>query len=170
MRIVRRYLTLGAILILLGCGILATAQDQAVVLTGAELNKVVPPGFYFQGLSAQTQTRNSAAARLGPKRYVIAGLVDTAGYAADVRAKYEGFFITDSAIKVNGSALAPGAYGFGFSDNGKMNILDLTAAEVLSVSTAKDEAMKRPRPLMMTRVAEGIRLYNGKDYVVISAN
>lgn len=170
MRIVRRYLTLGAILILLGCGILATAQDQAVVLTGAELNKVVPPGFYFQGLSAQTQMRNSAAARLGPKRYVIAGLVDTAGYAADVRAKYEGFFITDSAIKVNGSALAPGAYGFGFSDNGKMNILDLTAAEVLSVSTAKDEAMKRPRPLMMTRVAEGIRLYNGKDYVVISAN
>lgn len=170
MRIVRRYLTLGAILILLGCGILATAQDQAVVLTGAELNKVVPPGFYFQGLSAQTQMRNSAAARLGPKRYVIAGLVDTAGYAADVRAKYEGFFITDSAIKVNGSALAAGAYGFGFSDNGKMNILDLTAAEVLSVSTAKDEAMKRPRPLMMTRVAEGIRLYNGKDYVVISAN
>lgn len=166
----RRYLTLGAILILLGCGILATAQDQAVVLTGAELNKVVPPGFYFQGLSAQTQMRNSAAARLGPKRYVIAGLVDTAGYAADVRAKYEGFFITDSAIKVNGSALAAGAYGFGFSDNGKMNILDLTAAEVLSVSTAKDEAMKRPRPLMMTRVAEGIRLYNGKDYVVISAN
>jgi hypothetical protein len=167
---IRRYLIPGAILILFASSLAATAQDNAVVLTGTELTRVVPPGFYFQGLSAPTQIRNSAAARIGAKRYVIAGLVDTAGYAADVRAKYQGFFITDSPIKVNGSALAPGAYGFGFSDNGNMNILDLTAAAVLSVSTAKDDDLKRPRPLMMTKVTEGVRLYNGKDYVVISAN
>ncbi len=146
-----------------------TAQEQPVVLTGAELTRVVPPGFYFQGLTAPTQMRNSAAARFGTKRYVIAGLVDTSGYAADVRARYEGFLITDSAITINGSDLGVGAYGFGFSNDGKLNILDLAGNEILSVSTTKDNEMKRPRPLMMTRPGKGIRLYSGKDYAVIAA-
>jgi|SRR5215813_10769335 len=144
------------------------AQDAVTVLAGAELTKIVPPGFYFQGLSATTQMRNAAAARLGDKRYVIAGLVDTSGYAADVRAKYEGFFITDSRIKINGSDLAVGAYGFGFSQDGKMQILDLAGNQTLSVSTTKDSDLKRPRPLMMAKAADGLRFYNGKDYVTIT--
>jgi hypothetical protein len=148
---------------------LATAQDAVTVLAGAELTRVMPPGFYFQGLSAQTQMRNSAAARFGSKRYVIVGLVDTSGYAADVRAKYEGFFITDSSISVNGSALGIGAYGFGFSDDGKMQILDLAGNQVFSVSTTKDAVLKRPRPLMMVKTTDGLRLYRGKDYVMITA-
>jgi len=145
------------------------AQDSVTVLSGAELTRIVPPGFYFQGLSAATQMRNAAAARFGEKRYVIAGLVDTSGYAADVRAKYEGFFITDSPIRINGSDLAVGAYGFGFSDDGKMQILDLAGNQVLSVSTTKDAQLKRPRPLMMMKAADGLRFYSGKDYVSISA-
>src|SRR3989441_3479567 len=128
-------------------------QNSVTVLAGAELSRVVPPGFYFQGLSAPTQMRNSAAARLGKNRYVIAGLVDTSGYAADVRAKYEGFLISDSPITINGSDLGIGAYGFGFSNDGKLNILDLAGKEILSVSTTKDTALKRPRPLMMTMSA-----------------
>src|SRR4029077_8127585 len=138
-------------------------QDNPTVLTGADLVRVVPPGFYFQGLTAPTQMRNSAAARFGTGRYVIAGLVDTSGYAADVRAKYEGFLITDSPITINGSELGIGAYGFGFRDNGKMQILDLAGNQILSVSTTKDSDLKRPRPLMMTKAADGIRFYNGKD-------
>jgi hypothetical protein len=113
--------------------------------------------------------RNAAAARFGSKRYVIAGLVDTSGYAADVRAKYEGFFITDSPITINGSELGTGAYGFGFSDNGKMQILDLAGNQILSVSTTNDSALKRPRPLMMTKAVDGIRFYYGKDFVTIAA-
>jgi len=148
---------------------IVAAQD-ATILQGPELNRVVPPGFYFQGLSAPTQMRNSAVARFGKDRYVIAGLVDTSGYASDIRAKYQGFFITDSPIKINGSELAPGAYGFGFGADGKLNVLDLTSKEVLSVSSTKDTELKRARPLMMTKVAEGVRFYSGKDYVVISAN
>ena len=145
------------------------AQDSVTVLTGAELTRVVPPGFYFQGLSAPTQMRNSAAARFGTKRFVIAGLVDTSGYAADVRAKYEGFFITDSPIAINGSALGAGAYGFGFSNDGKMQILDLAGNKILSVATAKDGDLKRPRPLMMTKAGNGMRFYSGKDYVTVTA-
>ena len=128
----------------------ATAQDSATVLSGPELSRVIPPGFYFQGLSAPTQLRNSAAVRFGNNRYVISGMVDTSGYSSEVRAKYQGFFITDSPISVGGSALDVGAYGFGFSDNGKFTLLDLSGKELLSVSTTKDTAVRRPRPLMMT--------------------
>lgn len=145
------------------------AQDQVAVLTGAELTRVVPPGFYFQGLTAPTQMRNSAAARFGANRYVIVGMVDTSGYAADVRAKYEGFFITDSAVEINNRDLGVGAYGFGFGNDGKMQILDLAGEQIFSVSTTKDSGLRRPRPLMMMKSGDGVRLYSGRDYVTISA-
>ncbi len=171
MRNFTRYLVTSALLpsVILFLPAFAIAQDSATVLVGAELARVVPPGFYFQGLSAPTQMRNSAAVRFGAKRYVIAGLVDTSGYAADVRARYEGFFITDSPVTINGSELSTGAYGFGFTDNGKMQILDLAGNQILSVQMTKDAELKRPRPLMMAKTANGIRLYSGKDYVAIVA-
>jgi hypothetical protein len=168
----KRYsLTTVALLVVLGSlPFLAFAQEGATVLAGADLARVVPPGFYFQGLTAPTQLRNSAAARFGANRYVIAGLVDTSGYAAEVRAKYEGFLITDSAITINGTELGVGAYGFGFTADGKLNILDLAGKEILTVSTTKDNDLKRPRPLMMTTAGNGVRLYSGKDYAVIATN
>ena len=104
----------------------AVAQDGGTVLTGADLTRVVPTSFYFQGLSAPTQMRNAAAARFGKDRYVISGLVDTSGYSADVRAKYVGFLITDSPITLNGESLQPGAYGFGFGTEGKLTVMDLS--------------------------------------------
>ena len=166
-----RYSLAGLAALVLSCSLplIVAGQDRSTVLTGAELRRVVPPGFYFQGLTAPTQMRNSVAVRFGSSRYVIAGLVDTSGYSADVRAKYEGFLITDSAITINGSELGIGAYGFGFSNDGKLNILNLAGNEILSVSTTKDNRMKRPRPLMITTAGNGIRLYSGKDYAVLAA-
>lgn len=160
---------LAALVISCSMPFLVAAQDRATVLTGADLLRVVPPGFYFQGLTAPTQMRNSAASRFGTSHYLIAGLVDTSGYAADVRAKYEGFLITDFPISINGSELGIGAYGFGFSNDGKLNILDLAGNEILSASTTRDNQMKRPRPLMMTKSGNGVRLYSGKDYALIAA-
>jgi hypothetical protein len=145
------------------------AQQGATILTGAELTRVVPSGFYFQGLSASTQMRNSAAARFGRDRYVICGLVDTAGYSSDVRAKYVGFLISDSPITVNGESLAAGAYGFGFATEGKLTVMDLGGKDVLSVSVTNDKTLRLPRPLMMATDPGGLRLYKGKDYVVIAA-
>lgn len=158
-----------ALAVLFSMAFVVTAQEGAVVLTGTDLTRVVPPGFYYQGLTAPTQMRNAAAARFGTNRYVIAGMVDTSGYAAEVRATYEGFLITDSAISINGSDLGVGAYGFGFTNDGKLNILDLAGRKILSVSTTRENKLKRPRPLMMTSVSDGIRLYAGKEYVVIAA-
>ena len=145
------------------------AQAGATILTGADLTRVVPTGFYFQGLSAPTQMRNSAAARFGTDHYVISGLVDTSGYSADVRAKYVGFLITDSAITLNGESLPPGAYGFGFPTEGKMTVMDLAGKDLLSVPVTNDKDLRRPRPLMMSADPNGVRLYAGKDYVVIAA-
>ena len=147
----------------------AIAQDQPAVLTGADLTRVVPSSFYFEGQSAPTQMRNSAAARFAPKRHVIAGNVDTSGYSSDVRAKYEGFLITDMAIAVGGSDLGVGAYGFGFSNDGKFNVFDIAGNRLLSVDAAKDSALRRPRPLMMTKASDGLRLYSGRNYVIIAA-
>src|SRR5215216_3451174 len=145
------------------------AAQSATILTGADLTRVVPTAFYFQGLSAPTQMRNAAAARFGTDRYVISGLVDTSGYSADVRAKYVGFLITDSAITLNGETLPSGAYGFGFPTEGKMTVMDLAGKDLLSVPVTNDKALRRPRPLMMSADPGGVRLYAGKDYVVIAA-
>jgi hypothetical protein len=166
----KRVLLGGSLLLSVICclPVFVNGQDSVTVLQGAELTRVVPTGFYFQALSAPTQMRNSAAARFGTKRFVVTGLVDTSGYAADVRAKYEGFFITDSLIRINDSDLGPGAYGFGFSNDGKMQILDLAGNQILSVATTKDTELKRPRPLMMTKSGNGVRFYSGKDYVTIA--
>src|SRR5918911_1472549 len=160
---------LSLVLAVLSIAGVAAAQQAATILTGADLTRVVPPGFYFQGLSAPTQMRNAAAARFGKDRYVISGLVDTSGYSADVRAKYVGFLITDSPITLNGESLSPGAYGFGFATEGKMTVMDLAGKDLLSVPVTNDKALKRPRPLMMAADPGGVRLYNGKDYVVIAA-
>jgi len=166
----KNYLVGAIVVLVFACSmsLVVAAQERVTILSGAELARVVPPGFYFQGLSAPTQFRNASAARFGANRYVIAGLIDTAGYAADVRAKYEGFFITDSPITMNGTDLGTGAYGFGFSDDGKLNILDLAGNQVISVSTTRDKSLKRPRPLTMIKSSIDVRLYSGRDYAVIA--
>ena len=84
----------------------ALAAEEALMLDGEALTRVVPGSFYFEGRSGPTQTRNAAAVRFGEKRHVIAALVDTAGYSSDIRAKYEGFFITDSRIAFGDKELA----------------------------------------------------------------
>jgi len=166
----RKYSIPGAALLFVACFLPATvtAQTPTSILAGAELSRIVPPGFYFQGLSAPTQMRNAAAARFGNDRHVIAGLVDTSGYAADVRSKYEGFIITDINITINGERLGIGAYGFGFSNDGKLNIMDLAGNQILSVASTRDNKLRRPRPLLMSADGQGVRLYSRRDYALIA--
>ena len=155
---------------LLLCGFQASsiAQTYPVILSGGDLQRVVPSSFYFEGQAGATQMRNAAAVRLAANSYVIAALVDTSGYSSDVRGKYEGFLITDSPISLGGAALGTGAYGFGFSSDGKVNIFDVGGKQILSTSATRDDALKGPRPLMMTRGTDGVRLYKNKSYVTIS--
>lgn len=142
------------------------AQTKTEILTDEALKKVVPTSFYFAGQSALTQMRNAAAAQIGKERYVIVGLVDTSGYSTEIQGKYEVFFITDSPVKIGGKLINTGAYGFGFAKD-TVNIFDLSSKQILSVKITEDAEMKRPRPLMMTADAKGVRLYKGKNYVLI---
>jgi hypothetical protein len=145
-----------------------TAQSKPEILNDKDATAVIPSSFYFAGQSAPTQMRNAAAARLAKDRLVIAGLVDTSGYSTEISGKYEGFFITDSPVKIGDKTLNTGAYGFGFSADGKLNIFDISSKEILSVATKSDAEIKRPRPLQMVADAAGVRLYKGKNYAVIS--
>jgi hypothetical protein len=145
-----------------------TAQTKPEVLTGDNLKRIVPTSFYFAGQSAETQMRNAAAAKIGEERYIIAGLVDTSGYSTEISGKYEGFFITDSPVKIGDKMLETGAYGFGFAKDGNVNIFDLSSKQILSVATINDAEMKRPRPLMMSSDTNGVRFYKGKNYILIT--
>ena len=165
----RKNQSIPAVALIMFLVLAAMAQTPVVVLSGTDLTRVVPTSFYFEGQSAPTQMRNAAAARFGDKRHVIAGLVDTSGYSSEVRAKYQGFFITDSSITVGTQQLGAGAYGFGFSDDGKFNLFDVGGNAVTSAAATKDAALKRPRPLMMVKEKEELRLYAGRNYVTIAA-
>lgn len=170
MRVHRRNILLALLcLALLPAPGLAQADAPVVILSGAALARAVPPGFYFEGQSAPTQMRNSAAARFGPGRHVVAGLVDTSGYSVEVRAKYEGFLITDDAVRVEGQELQTGAYGFGFTDDGKFNVFDVGGRQVLSVAATADRTLRRPRPLLMQKQGREVRLYSGRQFVTIGA-
>src|SRR6476646_362421 len=146
----------------------ASAQNAPSVMADKDAAVVIPTSFYFAGQSAPTQMRNAAAAKLAKDRLVIAGLVDTSGYSTEISGKYEGFFITDSPVKIGDKTLNTGAYGFGFSQDGKLNIFDISAKQILSVNTSPDADMKRPRPLQMVPAGGTIRLYKGKNYVAVS--
>lgn len=158
-----------SIIALFSFTIAAQTEAESEVLTGDKLKRIVPTSFYFAGQSAETQMRNAAAARIGKERHIIAGLVDTSGYSTEISGKYEGFFITDSPVKIGDKELETGAYGFGFSKDGNVNIFDLSSRQILSTSTINDVEMKRPRPLMMAIDTRGIRFYKGKSYVLIAA-
>jgi len=170
MKIVRKhaFLSVLAITMTFAGSLSIRAQNNFEVLSEPETAKVVPASFYFAGQSAPTQMRNAAAARIGKDRFIVAGMVDTSGYSSDIAAKYEGFFITDSPITIGGKTLGAGAYGFGFSNDGKVNILDLGSKPVVSAATQNDGQMQRPRPLQMISDSKGIRFYKGKNYVLIS--
>jgi len=166
----RRHLTaLFLLLALVALPTTAGAQGGApVILSGAQLSRIVPAGFFFEGQSAPTQMRNAVAARFGARQHVVVGMVDTSGYSADVRSRYEGFFIIDTPMMVGGQELATGAYGFGFVENNRFTISDVGGTQIFTVNTEPDRNLRRPRPLMLTGGAGGVRLYSGRRYVTIT--
>lgn len=146
----------------------AFAQDSktAGVLTNAQAKLIVPPSYFYRGQSASVQMRNSAAVRTKDAKYFLAGLVDTSGYATDVAARYQGFFITEVKLKVGDAELVPGEYGFGFV-GGKFIVTDVGANDVLSTSAQHDANLKRAVPLKITEDGGKYRLYAGKKYVTV---
>ena len=145
----------------------AIAQSTPKVVAPDDLKKVVPEAYFFRGMSATTQLRNSAAIRYPDDFYVMAGLVDTSGYSSDVKAKYNGFFITEKKLRFDGGAiLAPGQYGMGYTPEGKFHILNVAGDEVLVADIMVDDKLA---PLKIVMDGATARLYLGKKYVSFTA-
>jgi hypothetical protein len=162
----KKLIRLFEIAILLTSLSLAAQQAKpAGLLSSAELKQAAPASFFFRGQSAPAQLRNSAGIRLRDSKLVLAGLVDTAGYSSAITEKYQGFLITEVPISLEGSALKPGGYGFGFTANGKFVIMDVGANELLSVTAQVDDNLKRPVPLRIVEEGGAYRLYAGKKWV-----
>ena len=75
-------------------------QPKPGILNSEDLKRLVPSAYFFRGQSASVQLRNSAGFSNAQGKMVLAGLVDTSGYAADVQAKYQGFLITELNLEI----------------------------------------------------------------------
>src|ERR1035441_4375401 len=123
--------------------------QAGTVLKAADTQKMLPASVYYRGQSAPTQLRNSGGVKFGDGFFVLATMVDNSGYASDVQAKYQAYFVTEVPIKIGGQSLAAGIYGIGFVKDNKFVVTDVGAHEVLSVATEDDAGLKRPTPLQV---------------------
>ncbi|MBZ5719638.1 MAG: hypothetical protein LAO03_04580 [Acidobacteriia bacterium] len=165
----RNRLPVLAFLLCLIVPLITSAQAKPGLLNNDELKKAVPSSYFFSGQSAPVQLRNSAGFRTSGGKLVLAGLVDTSGYASDVAQKYQGFLITEIKLTVGGSALPVGTYGFGFSKDGKFMVMDVAGNDVLSISASTDDKMAHPVPLKMVEDGGAYKLYSGKKWVSLKA-
>lgn len=147
-------------------GLLVSATEPSAGVLGAEdLKRVVPSSYFFRGQSASVQLRNSAGFRTSDGKFMLAGLVDTSGYATDVAEKYQGFLITEVKLNVEGSELPPGEYGFGFSKQDKFTVMDVGNNDLLSVPSHLDQNLQRAVPLKIVADQSSYRFYAGKKWI-----
>jgi len=71
------------------------------------------------------------------------------------------------ALDFAGKALEPGAYGFGFINNGKFVVMDLGGHDAFQISSQHDGEIKRPTPMQIAAASTPgtYRLYVGRDFV-----
>src|SRR5208337_1621801 len=129
---------------------LALTSASAQVLTADQVKKIAPNSFFFAGQSAAVQLRNAAGLKNSAGKLLLAGLVDTTGYATAIAEKYQGFLITETKLSFDGATLDPGAYGFGFKD-GKFTVMNVAATDVLSIASQNDDQLKHPVPLKLEK-------------------
>lgn len=156
-------------IVLLACTSMAQQTKKTGVLDPADLKTVVPTNYFFDGLVATVQSRNSGAVRLESGKLIVAAFVDNSGYSSEVQAKYQGLLITEAKVSIGSSEITPGQYGFGFTKEGNFVVLDITANEILTTKYEQDDQLKRPVPLKIVADNDGYRLYAGKKYVLLKA-
>ena len=145
------------------------AQGNLTILKPAAMQRLMPATVFYGGAIATSQLRNSGGVKFGDGYYVLASLVDTSGYSNAIASKYQAYFITEVPIRVGGMKLGAGVYGAGFIAGNKFVVTDVGAHDVLTVNSATDSTLQRPRPLEVLAASGGkFRLYIGRSYVVLS--
>ena len=147
----------------------AAAPAQTKILSPQNIGTLMPHSVFFRGQTATVQLRNTFGLRLADGAVVLAGLVDTSGYATGLQQKYQGYLLSETALTINGQTLPAGAYGFGFVANDAFVVMDLGAHAVLKATSKTDSTMAHPRPLMIVAGAHpgSYRLYEGRRFVSI---
>jgi len=166
---VRGYFAVCFSLVWLASAGLSAQPSKPGILTAEEIKQVVPATYFFRGQSAPVQMRNAAGFRVPDGKLILAGLVDTGGYASDVQEIYQGFLITEVKLNIEGSELPAGAYGFSFSKDAKFRMLDVGANTLFTVPAHADGKLQRPTPLKIVEGADGYRLYEGRTWVNLKA-
>jgi hypothetical protein len=145
------------------------AQGGPVILKPADMAKILPATVFYCGQSATTQVRNSGGVKFADGHFVLASLVDTSGYSSGIAAKYQAYFIVEEPIRIAGQSLPAGVYGIGFVAGNQFVVTDIGGHDVFTASSTHDDAIARPRPLLVTAdPAGGFRLYAGRNFVVFS--
>jgi len=144
----------------------ASAQEK---LEGKAFDAACVKDFYLEGNAIPTQKRNTVILKGADGKHMVFGLLDTTGYSAEIQAKYAGLVILERKATVGGTALGPGAYGFGLQKPtspegaGKLMVYDVGGAKVAEAAAEYDKALAQPQPLQF---ADG-RLYVGRHWVAI---
>ncbi len=146
------------------------AADSPSILKAPDMANLMPATVFFRGQVASVQARNSGGVKLADGMLVLSALVDTSGYSTAVQQKYQGYFITEVALDINGQTLKPGAYGVGFVEGNKFLVMDLGAHDLFTTSGVHDTELKRPTPLQVLAdtAPNRYRLYINRNYVVFS--
>ena len=155
--------------VLLGLAVMASVAlaqpaKTGTVLDRTQASKIMPATVFFRGQTAPTQGRNSGGVHFANGRYMLAALVDTSGYATEVRQTYQGYLLTEETLDFGGHHLAPGAYGFGFIGNHKFVVLDIGGHRLFETSS-QAFAGRRPVPLEVLSAQNGYELCSGRDCV-----
>jgi hypothetical protein len=161
-----RLAILGALIFI----VLASAAAQQAskhILSGDEVKKAVPAEYFFRGQKAPVQLRNAVGFQLADGKIMLAALVDASGYSTAIQQKYQGLLITETKLNIGGSVLPPGQYGFGFTADGKVSVMDVANHDVLSAPSQTDAALQRAVPLKLVEDGTAYKLYAGKRWVEI---
>jgi hypothetical protein len=148
-----------------------SAQESSgkdIVLGAKSIStKIFPGAVFYRGQVAPVQMRNTGGIHFADGKYVLAGLVDNSGYSSGIQQKYQGYFISEVTLLINGQSLKPGAYGIGFVKGSKFFVTDLGANTVLEISGKHDTEIHHPIPLQVIAGSEKgqYRLYLGRDFV-----
>ncbi len=145
------------------------AGTKEAILKASDITpKIFPERVFYRGQVASVQMRNTGGVHFADDLYMLAGLIDVTGYSSGVREKYQGYFLTEVPLDVNGKALKPGAYGIGFVDGPKFIVTDLGSNNLIEVAGNKDADLKGPVPLQVVAGGAGAyRLYLGRNYVTL---
>ena len=160
---------LGLVVVVFSCLLFGPAAEAG----GPQTRRHPEGGARDLFLSAGNRPRCSCAIRgdsVRPEgKFVLAGLVDTSGYASDLQAKYQGFLITEVKLDIEGKELQPGQYGFGFSADGTFLVMDVGANDLFSVAGKTDAKLAHPVPLKVVEDGGAYRLYAGRKWVNLKA-